>query len=512
MRLTLFLILISCTLLSAQYDDTGKRGLYFSKKQYSGHSIPTFAAVKDKLPVPVLEGNKNYLELYWRAWELASTHFKKPPKGSPFVSDFIDEAFSPSVYQWDTIFMLLFARYAHFAFPAIESLDNFYCRQYENGYICREIQEADGMDYVYEGRDNTINPPLFGWAEIENARVTGDKTRYARILPVLEKYTEWLEQYRVKPGTVHGLYWQTGLGSGMDNTPRSGSGWIDMSAQMVMLYHNMAEISRDLQMPEKQIRYTKRAEAITVKINQYMWNEADGIYYDIDDAGKQIKNKTIASFWPLIAGLATQQQAEKLFMHLKDPKTFWRQIPFASLAADHPDYKPDGQYWLGSVWAPTNVMVVKGLEKYNLFGFDEFACLATETYLDGMYTVYKKTGTIWENYAPDAVSRGAWSKPHFVGWSGCGPIQLLLETVIGIKPDAVANTVRWNIHRVDRHGIKQLHFGSITADLLCASRKDVTEPLHISVNSTAEFTLLVYKKFDEVKKVTVKKGRNSFVL
>lgn len=190
MRLTIMIILLCGVAVFSQYQDSGKRGLYFAKKQFSGDALPTYKAVKDKLPVPVIDADKDYIALYWRAWELACTHFKSPPKSSPFVSDYIDEAFSPSVFQWDTVFMLMFARYAHFAFPAIQSLDNFYCRQYENGYICREIQEADGADYVYEGRDNTINPPLFGWAELENARVSGDKSRYALILPALEKYAE----------------------------------------------------------------------------------------------------------------------------------------------------------------------------------------------------------------------------------------------------------------------------------------------------------------------------------
>ncbi|MBI5727755.1 MAG: hypothetical protein HY965_07875 [Ignavibacteriales bacterium] len=508
MRLTIIIILLCGVTVFSQYQDSGKRGMYFAKKQFSGAVLPTYKAVKDKLPIPVLDANKDYIDLYWRAWELACTHFKNPPEGSPFVSDYIDEAFSPSVFQWDTVFMLMFARYAHFAFPAIQSLDNFYCRQYESGYICREIQEADGADYVYEGRDNTINPPLFGWAELENARVSGDKSRYALVIPALEKYAEWLEQYRVKPGTKHGLYWQTGLGSGMDNSPRQGSAWIDMSAQMVMFYYNMAEMSRELQLTGKEEYFIKRAGEIAAKINLLMWNETDGMYYDLDDTGKQIPCKTIAGFWPLIAGIANQHQAERLYENLKDPRTFWRTIPFPSLAADHPAYKPDGQYWLGSVWAPTNVMVIKGLEKYNLFGFDEFASLAAETYLDGMYKVYIKTGTIWENYAPDAYSRGAWSKPHFVGWSGCGPIQLLLETIIGIKPDGIANTVQWNIHRIDRHGIQQLRFGEATASLICDARRDVTESLHINVTSDKAFTLVVYKKFDEKKEFAIKKGRN----
>ena len=41
-----------------------------------------------------------------------------------------------------------------------------------------------------------------------------------------------------------------------------------------------------------------------------------------------------------------------------------------ALAADEPGYTPDGQYWNGAVWAPTNYMVVKGLQDY---GFEDDA-------------------------------------------------------------------------------------------------------------------------------------------
>lgn len=500
---TIAILLLINSAAFPQYEDTGKRGIYFSKKEYSGERIPDFASVKDKLPAPVLEINPGYQELYWKAWELAFTHFKKPPQGSPFVSDFIDEAFSPSIFQWDTIFMIMFARYAHYVFPSIKSLDNFYCRQYENGYICREIQEADGADFVFVDREHTINPPLFSWCEVENYKITGDKSRYASVLPVIEKYTEWLEKYRRKNNTTHNLYWQTGLGSGMDNTPRSGSGWTDMSCQMVMLYNDMAVMSDDLGLTEKAKQFREKAKDISDRINKLMWNDEDGLYYDLDDEGRQIKWKTAGCFWPMLAGIADEKQAEKLTAHLKDPKSFWRPVPFPSLGADQPNYKPDGQYWLGGVWAPTNVMIIKGLEKYNQY---EFASLAVQQYLDVMYEVYKRTGTIWENYSPESYSRGLPAKPDFVGWSGCGPIQLLIENILGFHPEGAVNKLTWRLNRIDRHGINNLRFGNVNASLICERRKDVTAPAKITVTSSEPFDLVVYNFQGEKREYKVKSG------
>ena len=123
----------------------------------------------------------------------------------------------------------------------------------------------------------------------------------------------------------------------------------------------------------------------------------------------------------MLAGIATEQQAKRLVKNLNNPKMFWTKIPFPTLAADEPEYRSEGEYWLGSVWAPTNVMIIKGLEKCGYKGFEEFASLSAENYIDGMSRVFKKTGTIWENYSPDSYARGSLSKP--ILWAGAGAVQ-----------------------------------------------------------------------------------------
>lgn len=506
-------ILLFALPLKSQYEDTGKRGIYFSKKKYTESPIPSFKENRGKLPTPVLERNPEYVELYWKAWSLAFDHFKRPPLGSPFVSNYIDEAFSPSVFQWDTIFMLLFARYGHDIFPAIQSLDNFYARQYENGYICREIQEADGKDYVFVGREHTVNPPLFAWAEVESYKVTGDSSRFATVLPPLKKYAEWLEKNRKKKGTRHGLYWNTGFGSGMDNLPLKGSGWVDMSSQMVLMYRNLSFICSELGDTEEAKSFEAKAHEIAQRIDRLMWNEEDGFYYNIDDEGVHQRLQNIGGFWPMLAGIADHSKAKRLLANLKNPRAFWRPIPFPSLAADEPEYQADGHYWLGGVWAPTNVMVIKGLERYGResdnatdHAFNEFASVAAERYLDGLAVVYAKTGTLWENYSPELMMRGNPSQKDFVGWTGCGPIQLLIENVLGFRPDGANQSLTWYINRIDRHGIERLQFGDITATLVCQQRTNVASPAEIYISTDKPFTLHVFINSGERKTIPVKKG------
>jgi glycogen debranching enzyme len=489
-----------------------EKGLYFSKKEYKPENLPEYQSVKDQIPIPILDENQAWLDMYWKSWEIAFRGMKQPPDGSPLVSNWLDEAFSEQIFQWDTIFMMMFAGYIHNIFPAIESLDNFYAMQLESGLIGREYREKDGKLIHFDfdgglfsdkGYKNIINPPLFVWAEMENFKITGDNTRLRQILPVLEKYAEWLHQPgnpdaidwekngRWSKNSSHQLFWNTPLGSGMDNTPRpaeSGFGWVEMSSQMVIMYNNLAELCKYIEEKEKEKLYRAKASAISININEWCWNEEDGFYYDVYPDGRHFRKKTSGGFWPLLAGVATKKQASKLVSHLKNPDEFWRPIVFPTLAADEEEYHETGDYWKGGVWAPTNVMVIKGLEKY---GYHHFASEATEKYLTGMYEVYKNTGTLWENYAPEKFEPGNPAKSDFVGWTGCGPIQLLIENVIGLQFNRFESEIHWYLSRDDEHGIKNFMFGDDPVTLICDEKED-NKPRNIFIKTSHKIHLKIF--------------------
>jgi hypothetical protein len=295
------------------------RGVYFQKKTYVREALPTFDSVRQLLPEPLLASKPEWLALYWKCWCLAFAHLKQPEPASPLVSNWLDEAFSPNIFQWDTCFMMMFARYGHYQFQS-------------NG--------------------------------------------------------------RRSANTPHGLYWNTSLGSGLDNTPKptaKGAGWVDMSCQMVMQYRDIARICRVLGLLDKAVAAEAEARAIGERINHWCWDEQEGFYYDVLADGSKFRKQTACGFWPLIAGITSPAQAARLVVHLKDPAKFWRPVVFPTLAADAPEYKADGGYWLGGVWAPTNYAIIKGLEQT---GYDTFAAAASERYLAAMADVYQHTGTV----------------------------------------------------------------------------------------------------------------------
>ena len=95
------------------------RGAFFYKKEYTPASLPSFEESRTLLPSPVWEDNPEWVDLYWRAWEIAFSNLKQPPASSPLVANWIDEGLSPQIFQWDTHFMVMFGRYAAHIFPFV---------------------------------------------------------------------------------------------------------------------------------------------------------------------------------------------------------------------------------------------------------------------------------------------------------------------------------------------------------------------------------------------------------
>ena len=97
---------------------------------------------------------------------------------------------------------------------------------------------------------------------------------------------------------------------------------------------------------------------------------------------------------------------------------------------------------------------------------------------------YKKTGTFWENYAPETADRGDPAREDFVGWTGIFPITVLIEYILGIRVSAEKSEIVWRVNRLEEHGIKKLPVGRDSfVTLMCKARKSQDEKPEITVES-----------------------------
>ncbi|GHV64605.1 hypothetical protein FACS1894199_03250 [Bacteroidia bacterium] len=453
-------LMFSVVCFGQQPNTATGQGMYFAKKSYVQKSpLPTYQQIKQDLPQPIYDENPLWLDVWWKAWELAFDHFYEPSKESGFVSPHFDAAFDASMFLWDASFITMFTNYAHPMVSSIAGLDNFYCKQYPDGEICREIIRATGKDQKawvntenvplysafgyffvagqserttikYIGRPtpspnphntlDALNHPILAWAEWESYKITGDKERLKIVLEPLVKYYEALQKYIQQGNGLYMTDW-----AGMDNSQRNswlagGGTGVDISSEMALFARNLSDIAGVLGKKDLAKQYAREADELSAIINKKMWNDRDGFYFDLNLNEEQSSIKTIAGFWPLVGGVASAQQAQALAAQLQNPKTFGRAYPVPTLSADQKAYDPRGDYWNGSNWAPTNTMVIRGLEKY---GYDSLARTIALKHLEQVAGVFKQTNTIWENYMPDSLSYGLHlnGKPvakDFVGWSG----------------------------------------------------------------------------------------------
>ena len=477
------------------------------------------------IPHPIIEGHSEWLALYRKTWQILWENLSYGNSYNKYGKVFLEEAFNEQIYQWDSSFMTVFAKYARQLFPAIETLDNFYIKQKADGYIQRSYSVTSGDEAeLSTAKEPAVNPPLFAWAELEYAKYSGETERLAEVLPKLEKYYMWIKQHLRTP-YGQGLYYQTQLGSGMDNTPRGDSAeaaWVDMSMQQALAAKNLSEICQLLNLKDQQAQWKTEYEELKALINQKLWSEKDHYYYDLQRNGEHAGVRHIGSYWALLAGIPDSQQANSFIGYLKNDREFHRKNLFPTLSASSPFYHLSGAYWRGSVWAPTNYMTIKGLEQYNE---PELAYEASVNYLDLMTRVYKSNidpkritaldridgflHTLWECYAPESdepCSPGAdksYSRANFVGWSGLGPVALLIENVVGLKLKGLSNEIEWNLREPTRIGMENLYFGKNLAKVSLVAEVEKNSTRIVHVQSETSFKLKInYKGKVLVKAIT----------
>jgi len=433
------------------------------QREFRALDWPSYADAKPQLPEPILPERLAWIHpLYDAAWQMLYLLVRHPKPESGLPNAYIGTAsrnFFDHQFVWDSSFTAMCTAYGWRALPAYATLDMLYSRQFDGGYIHREHDVRDGVPAACEP-DFSPNPPIMSLAEWAIVNLTGNTLRLAKVYPALKDIHTWLRGNRRLPD---GTYWTTGLANGLDNSPSLGDGYPDLTAQMAQDAEVLGLMAQALGLEEEAAAWEEERQAIATAMNAKLWSESLQIFSTSLPEGGHNPNKVVTAFWPLWTGLVPAERVEALAAHLKDPASFWRHHPIPSLAADSPVFAPDGDYWRGSTWAPTNYAAIKGFQRAGRLD------LARETalrHLQCMAEVWRDTGHIWENYCSERSARGNWSGPDYC-WSALGPIALLYEVIIGLQPDALHNTLRWTLPDEETIGVRHLALGPATIALCC---------------------------------------------
>jgi hypothetical protein len=418
-------------------------------------------ALLNRLPLPILPAKWDYMnELWQRAWRMLCSLVRTPGPESGLPNAYITTAlggFTNEVFVWDSSFTALAYAYGWRDWPYTVTMDMLYSRQFDGGYLHREHETRSGLPISYEP-DFSPNPPLPAVVELQFARLSGGLGRLRQVQPVLESMFLWLEHNRRLPD---GTYWTTGLANGLDNSPSLGDGYPCLTAQMAHFAECLAEIAALLGDTAKAEQWRGRNAEIGEALNAHLWSDELQFYSTSLAGGRHNQNKVVTGFWPLWAGVVPPERVAHLARHLKDPSSFWRHHPVPSLAADSPHFRPPGDYWLGSTWAPTTCATTKGFQRAGRLDLARDLVLL---HLQRMSEVLRDTDHIWENYCSEASTRGSCSGEEY-SWSAVGPIALLMEVVLGLEPDAVRRRLRWSPPAGEAVGVARYPLGSATIRL-----------------------------------------------
>ena len=457
---------------------------------------------KEKIPKIIYEECPRYVKFWNDAWEIAWKHVyeSKAMPNSPYLGEGCGVN---KVWIWDTCFMTLFSRYSNDIFPTENTLNNFY-----------DVIESQSVNGIYIHHPD--NPPLFAWAEYELYKISGNLDRVKKLLSrqILQKHYYWLENDCKNGMTVpwgamaikwekqeKGYLW-AGCPSGMDNTPRGNDDytsiyWLDALSQQALsaLYiSKLANIAGDQDLREQFCKeYNNKKELI----KEYFDTES-GCYFDRytphKDSNEQFcKVLTPASFWPLFAQLASEDEAAKVIKLLEDDNKLGGIVPLPTVSRDSKYFEPQGKYWRGSVWLPVFYMAIKGLENYNR---QDLAKSCSIKLLNWMIECYDKVEphTIWECYSPTQpypaeAKTMKQCRKDFCGWSALAPISLMLENVIGLNFQSANDMlISWNLPKETKLcGIKNLQFGDAMVTILADSniiQVETTKKLTLNIDGT----------------------------
>lgn len=191
-----------------------------------------------------------------------------------------------------------------------------------------------------------------------------------------------------------------------------------------LLYKNekdLEQISLWLGHADDARKWNERAEARKKLISRYLWNDAQGLFFDYNfTTGKMSDYKYASTFYPLWVGLATPEQAKAVLGNLK---TFERPggLPMST--------QDVGTQWdLPYGWGNIEMIAIDAMRRY---GFNSDADRVSYEFLSTVAENFRRDGNIREKY--NVVTRS--SEAHVelgyemnvvgFGWTNAAFLELL---------------------------------------------------------------------------------------
>ncbi len=170
---------------------------------------------------------------------------------------------------------------------------------------------------------------------------------------------------------------------------------VGLNALYAMDCWALAEISEILGKSQQAELLEKEYARMRKAMHEQLWDDKTGIFLNRHWDGRFSYRLSPTNFYPLIAGIATPEQAQRMVKeHLLNEEEFWGDYVIPSIARNDPAF-PDNDYWRGRIWGPMNFLVGEGLKRY---GFHDAAYSFAQKSQTLFQKEWQEKNHIHENY------------------------------------------------------------------------------------------------------------------
>ncbi len=342
-----------------------------------------------------LNAENMYAPLYAKCISVMKSQLYSPEGKFKRIWSTPDRLPHRNMWLWDSVFHAIGHRHldAELAQNLILALFDV---QKEDGFIPHMAKPEEISEIT--------QPPVIAWGAWLVYEKSRNKEFFKTVLKRNKDFLLWCQSNRRK-GEKELYSWHTKPElnnrcdeSGMDNSPRfdtqSDLYAIDFSCYMANETRYMQKIADELGDRESADFFGGWHERIKADINNTLWCEEDGFYYDYDIQSICFnKVQSVASFLPIFAGVCDEMQCKKLIAHLENLDEFGTEFPIPSISKKDKSFGSD--MWRGPVWINYNYMISTGLSEYGYVGLSD---KIKEKTLAVINEWYNRTGTVYEFY------------------------------------------------------------------------------------------------------------------
>ena len=342
-----------------------------------------------------LPKDNKYSALYAKCISVMKSQLYSPEGNVKRIWSTPDRVPHRNMWLWDSVFHAIGHRHLNVKI-AQNLILSLFDVQREDGFIPHLARPCE--------ISNVTQPPVIAWGAWLVYQKSGDKDFLKTVFENNKRFLLWCKDSRRK--TEKELYsWHTNLElnnrcdeSGMDNSPRfdteSDLFAIDFSCYMANETRFMAKIAEELCDKEGCEFFGNWNERLKGDINNTLWCEEDGFYYDYDIPNACFsKVQSVASFLPLFAGVCDETKCKEMVAHLENADEFGTEFPVPSISKKDSTFASD--MWRGPVWINFNYMILKGLAEC---GYEDLSGVIKDKTLEIINEWYLRMGTVYEFY------------------------------------------------------------------------------------------------------------------